>query len=603
VRVCHLFVLCALLGAGCVDLARPSALRDAGPPRADARDVAQEAPPRDLVDQDTPDDSDVDEPDVEPDADVPDAGAPDLAPETSPLDDGRACDQDMQCASGICAQGVCCHTACAGTCMACNLAPSPGQCTPVVAGEDPLQQCAPDLPASCGLDGTCDGKGACRRYPIDAECAAGGCLAGVEHAASTCDGNGTCRPGMMRNCASGMCMGASCASPCTKSTECQSGFFCDAGKCALKRANAAACSAAEQCASGSCVQGVCCNSLCGELCFACNLVGTVGMCKPVPAGQDPRSQCPSEAASTCGRAGGCNGAGACRLHPVNTVCGPTTCTGSTETAARTCDGLGVCRPPQSTRTCSPYTCGPAACATTCADSSTCAPAFGCQASLCVPIPNLALYWRFEETAGTTAVDSSGNGRVGTYIGGTGPVPSTDLPPLMYPNASSRLFAKAARNAVQLQTDTAALQPTNDLTVSAWYRATRTDSQGSEIVSGWNGYVLRLRPTFVEWSKRINGVYVQCQADPGGFLDGRWHHVAGVISRVTGLKLYFDGVEICSMPQKDDISYNAGADGLFVGRHGDGQDVWDFDGNIDEVRIYTRPLSPAEITTLAQGRNN
>ena len=48
-------------------------------------------------------------------------------------------------------------------------------------------------------------------------------------------------------------------------------------------------------------------------------------------------------------------------------------------------------------------------------------------------------------------------------------------------------------------------------------------------------------------------------------------------------------------------YDRGAD-LSVGRHGDGQDDFDFDGNIDDVRIYTRALPPARIAQLA-ARNN
>ena len=66
---------------------------------------------------------------------------------------------------------------------------------PVPAGEDPRDQCAESAPASCGLDGTCDGAGACRRYVAGSECAPGSCSGSTESAASTCDGNGTCKAG------------------------------------------------------------------------------------------------------------------------------------------------------------------------------------------------------------------------------------------------------------------------------------------------------------------------------------------------------------------------------------------------------------------------
>jgi hypothetical protein len=606
VRVFRILVLLCL-ASGCVDLTRPTRLLDDGA-IGDAHDARSDRPRGDggtgepMSDLDA---ADADDDAGDPGDDAMEAdGPPDGPPEAAPLDDGRPCDNGGQCASGNCAQGVCCQSACADVCMACNLAGTAGTCTAVAAGEDPLQNCAADPPASCGLDGTCNGAGACRRYPIDSQCAAGMCSGATEYAASTCDGNGTCRPGLMRACVSGMCMGGSCASPCTKPTDCQSGFFCDAGKCALKRAAAAACTSAQQCGTGFCVDGVCCNSECGESCFACNLAGSVGSCKPVPLGQDPRKQCLAEAPTTCGRAGGCNGAGACRLHPANTICGPGSCAGTTETPARSCDGLGVCRPPGAPRDCNPYLCGLGACLTSCIDSSGCAPGFSCQSNVCARVPGLVLFWRFEEATGLTALDGSGNGHNGIYTGDVGtPAPSTDLPALMYANARSRLFTRSSRHAVKLQGSAAAVEPANDLTLSGWYRATRTDSGGSEIISGSNGYVLRLRPNGVEMSKRkSDSSYSQCLGNTPTFLDGRWHHVAAVASRITGLKLYYDGAEVCSMNAREDIAYPDGA-GFFVGRHALDQDQWDFDGNLDEVRIYNRALSAAEVSVLAQGRNN
>jgi hypothetical protein len=40
--------------------------------------------------------------------------------------------------------------------------------------------------------------------------------------------------------------------------------------------------------------------------------------------------------------------------------------------------------------------------------------------------------------------------------------------------------------------------------------------------------------------------------------------------------------------------------LWVGRHGNNSMNYDFQGNLDEVRIYSRVLSLQEIQALAQG---
>ena len=67
-------------------------------------------------------------------------------------------------------------------------------------------------------------------------------------------------------------------------------------------------------------------------------------------------------------------------------------------------------------------------------------------------------------------------------------------------------------------------------------------------------------------------------------------------------VYFDGAErLCPPDRRDNIAY-AGSNEMSVGRHANSEDQWDFGGNIDEVRIYTRVLSAAELTALAQGRN-
>jgi hypothetical protein len=549
----------------------------------------------------------------------PDGGdAEDMGP--APLGNGHSCGQDDQCASGVCAQGTCCATTCSGPCVACNLPTTEGTCQPVPAGEDPKEACTAELPATCGQDGTCDGQGACRRYPLNAECAAGGCSNGSERAASTCDGNGVCRPGSSTACPSGTCSGNTCGAPCSATVACQSGFYCDgSGRCALKRALANTCGNDGECASGFCADGVCCNSRCGEICFACNIAGSGGTCKPAANMTDPGNDCPAEAPSTCGRAGGCNGSGACRLYPSGTQCSGTSCTGQVQTDARTCDGFGTCKPPASSRSCAPYLCVANACPTSCASSGTCQPGFSCQGPVCSASNGLALLWRFEENSGTSAADSSGNSRTGTYVGDIGaPVPSTNLPPSSYPNNLSRAFTLENRHAVWMDPLPPAMKPANDFTLALWYRATVVDLSsggspiGSELVSAGNSYLLRLRALSnslpvkqVEFSKRIgNGTFISVFGDTPNFLDGKWHHVAGVASKTNGMRLYFDGVEVGnSVNQFDDVVYSTTAHSFWVGRHGDGQSQWDFSGNIDEVRVYTRPLSAAEIATLAQGQNN
>jgi hypothetical protein len=203
----------------------------------------------------------------------------------------------------------------------------------------------------------------------------------TEFAAKTCDGNGSCRAGSMRNCFPNRCDGMSCGSTCATDGDCQTGFFCDASKCKVKQPVGTACTAAQQCATGFCVDGVCCGTACTEPCYACNLGASAGTCTAVAAMQDPAGECPMQASTTCGRLGGCDGRGGCRMHPPGTSCAPQTCTGSIETAMSTCNGVGGCVA-GANRDCGAYLCAGTSCGTTCSTAAQCLPGHECVGNTC-----------------------------------------------------------------------------------------------------------------------------------------------------------------------------------------------------------------------------
>jgi hypothetical protein len=93
-----------------------------------------------------------------------------------------------------------------------------------------------------------------------------------------------------------------------------------------------------------------------------------------------------------------------------------------------------------------------------------------------------------------------------------------------------------------------------------------------------------------------------------WLDGNWHHVAAVSSRSSGMTLYLDGVaQTCTTFGNStfaafDVQYAGRGTDFWVGRNGNAGtgSAFDFQGNIDEVRVYDRVLSPDEILALALG---
>jgi hypothetical protein len=287
---------------------------------------------------------------------------------------GAVCSKGSECTSGFCAQGVCCEAACTGACRACNLSGNLGKCLPVPdGGTDPNGMCSDEGVASCGRDGKCDGKGACRRYAAGSVCKAAACpSAGATFtAASTCDGAGTCVAGKTSSCAPYRCDGTTCRDSCSTDADCQEGTVCNNGSCG-KKPLGGSCTAGADCGSGHCVDGVCCaTDACGT-CQACNVAGQAGQCAAIPAGQpDTANRCPMNASNPCGNTGLCNGAGGCQVVSAGTQCGPATCTGSTRVGPSTCDGAGACKPGPET-SCAPYTCDTnGTCRTRCQNATHC----------------------------------------------------------------------------------------------------------------------------------------------------------------------------------------------------------------------------------------
>ncbi len=266
---------------------------------------------------------------------------------------------------------------------------------------------------------------------------------------------------------------------------------------------------------------------------------------------------------------------------------------------------------------------------------------GCASGSCDPCSpgspcattGLHLYWSLDETTGATAMDVSGNHLNGTYFGAMGvPTPAQgNVPASMasWDTTSLSFQGSTYRQALWVQATTAPnflqLKIANDMTIAVWYRmnVTDLDSSGSELVSLGDHYILRVSKSTtlyqLEFNKHvaINGtsnVYCQCHfpvpitAGTPVFLDGNWHHLAATSTKTSpGTTLYFDGTPLpCTFNSggdlyaTSDIIYDGLGQDFWVARHGNLKDTYDFQGNLDEVRIYNRPLSGDEIKALAQG---
>src|SRR2546430_1106977 len=195
---------------------------------------------------------------------------------------------------------------------------------------------------------------------------------------------------------------------------------------------------------------------------------------------------------------------------------------------------------------------------------------------------LVAAYGFNEGSGTTVTDSSGNNNVGTVSGAAWTPAGRYGSALVFDGTSTSVTVPSS----------ASLVLTTGMTLEAWVYPTVAPT-------GWRAVI----------DKNADGYYLMASSDQGNrpavggsWTAGNqntvgptalpvnaWTHLAGTFDGTT-VRLYVNGVEVASQAQATSLVNTAetlqiGAD-KFAGEN--------FAGRIDEVRIYNRALSPAEI---------
>ena len=204
-------------------------------------------------------------------------------------------------------------------------------------------------------------------------------------------------------------------------------------------------------------------------------------------------------------------------------------------------------------------------------------------------PNLAGWWTFDESAGKMATDGSAHGRNATLKG------DLSFKTHSVPGKTGKAIKLEGGETFAEVTGYKGVTGTRARTVAAWIKTTTTRGQ---IVSwGTNDFGKMWNFGFVRGRIGVtpHGGYLYMNRETH---DGRWHHVAAVVREAElpnlydDTTLYLDGgiAEIHDIGLLDLWPLETGSD-LDV-RIGQG-----FQGSLDDLRIYDRPLSDEEIQVL------
>ncbi|MFK8030204.1 MAG: LamG-like jellyroll fold domain-containing protein, partial [Gammaproteobacteria bacterium] len=140
------------------------------------------------------------------------------------------------------------------------------------------------------------------------------------------------------------------------------------------------------------------------------------------------------------------------------------------------------------------------------------------------------------------------------------------------------------------------EPTS-LTYAAWIDATAVDTSGAVIFSAGGAPALYLESDGSLTAYYNDGSAVAIYATEN-LIDTGWRHVAMTVDTVSQeMTVFIDGVAIDTVAATGAIIYGP-ATNTQIGRNGYGSDGFDFTGQIDDARIYSRALSADEIAALA-----
>jgi large repetitive protein len=203
--------------------------------------------------------------------------------------------------------------------------------------------------------------------------------------------------------------------------------------------------------------------------------------------------------------------------------------------------------------------------------------------------SLVAHFEMEEGSGSVLMDSSIYGNDGTFTGS--PAWVTGVKGLAIDLDGTSDYA--------LVTDDSSLDITEAITLAAWVKPEKVGTQyiiKKAIISNTDGYELSLSSNgkaFVRFNQSAVSAYRVDSTDPYPVSGLKWVHLAATYDGAT-IRIYVDGVQNNSAPADFTIANNSLP--LAVGAESNG--ATKFQGAMDEVRVYNRALSAAEIRCLA-----
>lgn len=196
-----------------------------------------------------------------------------------------------------------------------------------------------------------------------------------------------------------------------------------------------------------------------------------------------------------------------------------------------------------------------------------------------------LYWRLNDTSGTTAADASGNSKTGTYVGS----PTKGVPALI--NAGTAVDFSGTGQYVDGPAGDSTMQ-TGQYTVEAWVKTTNfvnrylANRESLGVGAKWRMILSYTNDGRITISDDDTGRTLE---SPGRIDNGGAHHVV-MVQDATTLRLYVDGAQVASGASTAPTPSGTGT--IVLGARADHILPWI--GTIDEFAVYGTALSATRV---------
>jgi tetratricopeptide (TPR) repeat protein len=216
-----------------------------------------------------------------------------------------------------------------------------------------------------------------------------------------------------------------------------------------------------------------------------------------------------------------------------------------------------------------------------------------------PPRGLVARWEFEQSKDGVIPDTSGNGLHGRLVGDAQVYADSERGNVL------RLDGKG--DWVDCGADTK-FDITDEITLSVWIKVARFDTKWQAVITkGISIWRLDRNGTTDTLEFNCGGVTTPLGTSSytsiGGHVnvnDGKWHHITGVYDGCR-ISLFIDGERDASLPTLAYTRIATYTDPVRIGMNSGGYQSYEWNGLIDDVRIYSYALSPEDIKSLYEGK--